>query len=434
MAATTASNDELLSVAMLAAQRDRPYLAVGLSHLVRRFGDLRPFHTMAVRRDGVMIVDPQFLRSNPAPKLGEAVVHEMMHLLRDHGTRADAIPGVNRDAWNIAADCEINDDLRKDVLGAEYCYPENFGFQPGLMAEEYYAKLMEGAKGGKGKGNQRGKAGQDSGEGDGEGDGDGPKGGVAAGGCGSGSGGNPTEGEGEAAAGAKGRSEADVARMREAVAQAILEHAARGRGTVPDGMLRWAQEAIKPPKVRWQDKLRRAVRSGVATAAGKTDYSRTRFSRRQGGLAAAAARIGRVAPLMPALVGPKPKVVFGVDTSGSMGIEELRRAVSEADGVLRALGVPLTFLACDCQCAEPKQVRTAKELAESLRGGGGTDFNPIFEAVSKVKPAPNLFIFVTDGMGPAPAAPPAGFETIWVLVGPYRTRPANWGEVVEIDE
>lgn len=258
---------------------------------------------------------------------------------------------------------------------------------------------------------------------------------AGAGRCGSGAGGEELPEEKEYAGDVPPRSEIEMDRMRADVAREIQAHAAQhGQGSVPGGFLTWADQVLSPPKVRWQDKLTRIVRAAVETVAGKTDYARDRISRRQPCYTAIARARGGFAPCMPALVGPRPEVAIGIDTSGSMGKDELTRAVSEAQGVLKALGAPVTFLACDSWSTEPKQVKTARELAALMRGGGGTDFRPVFAAVEKLRPVPHVFIFITDGQGPAPEIAPKGFETIWVLVGRYAERPCDWGQQIRIEE
>jgi len=403
------SNEERLSIAFMAAMASYPYFSVGLSGLVRRICNIPAYHTMAVTRDGVLLVDPVFLRECTAQQSGEVLVHELQHLLREHAMRSDCTPDVNREIWGIAADCEINQGLHLDRLPGDYCHPKKFDLPENLLAEEYYDRLVQQARQAQGKG-------------------------VACGQCGSGSGGDPVDGEPEGAQGAAGRSEADLARIRTAVAAAVLDHVAQqGVGDVPAGLLRWAQQRLKPPVVRWQDRLRRAIRSSVAMAAGKVDYTRVRWSRRQSAMAGIAQALEGRAPILPALCAPRPRVAFGVDTSGSMGEAELVRAVSEGEGVIRALGVAVTFLACDCALADPpRQVRTVHELVRLLRGGGGTDFHPVMAAVERLRP--DVFVFVTDGMGPVGDKPPTGVHVIWVLVGPHATPPCTWGEQIVVKE
>ena len=419
------TDGQRLSAAILAAEQRFPYFATGFSGLVRRFA---PIGTMGITATGILLVDPEFLLAITAPQAGEVVSHELLHLLRRHLERMNAIPQVNREIAGIAVDLEINDDLKEDLLPADPCLPRKYGLKNGQMAEEYYDALLKQAQKQAGKGGQgedgEGKEGKGGGKAD-----------VARGRCGSGSGGPPVDGEPEGAAGAKPRSAADLDRIRRDVAEAIKQHAAqKGRGSVPGGLLVWAESELQPPKVRWQDQLRRAIRAGVATIAGRVDYVRTRFSRRQAAFGAVARALGGSTPLMPALCAPRPRVAFGVDTSGSMGHDELVRAVSEANGCLRAIGTPVTFLACDAAVHETMEVRTAAELANQLKGGGGTDFVPIFQAVEALRPKVDLFVFVTDGQGPAPAEAPRGFEVIWVLVGPYASAPCTWGRQICIKE
>jgi predicted metal-dependent peptidase len=130
-----------------------------------------------------------------------------------------------------------------------------------------------------------------------------------------------------------------------------------------------------------------------------------------------------------------------VDTSGSMGAEELGSALGETTGVLRACGGDITFLACDAQVHEAKQVSNPKELAKLLKGGGGTSFRPVFDYVSqRMKEKPSLIIGITDGCGDVQAeCPVPGADVIWVLCGPYAQRPifagkGSWGEFIWLDE
>lgn len=444
------TDGQLLAAAFLAAERKRPYFATGLAAIVRRFGpmaitgsDGKKHPTVAINAGNVLMMNPEFLHMHEPPVIGEIMVHEMLHVLRRHQARASAIPNINRQAWAIAVDMEINDDLDRNLLPPDGCFPEQAGLQKGLMAEEYYALLMKKAKeqgGGKGDGEgddgdgDEGE-GDEGGEGKGKGRGQGQKGGtpkVTSGRCGSGSGGEPVDGEEEAAGDAKARGQADMDRIRRDVAEAIQQAAQEGRGDMPAGFLRMIDIELKPPKVKWEQRLKRAIRANVASAAGRVDYTRGRPNRRQAAFDTAAKTMRKRAPLIPSLFAPLPSVAFGIDTSGSMGGEELQRAISEADSVLKTLRAPVTFLACDCACEEPVVVRTARELASKMKGGGGTDFRPIFKAVEDLRPRPNVFIFITDGMGPAPDVQPAGFETIWVIVGPYQKAPCQWGTQIHV--
>ena len=109
------TDGQRLSAAIIAAEQRFPYFATGFSGLVRRFV---PVGTMAITATGILLVDPEFLLAITAPQAGEVVAHELLHLLRRHLERMNAIPQVNREIAGVATDCEINDDLKEDLLPA----------------------------------------------------------------------------------------------------------------------------------------------------------------------------------------------------------------------------------------------------------------------------------------------------------------------------
>src|SRR6202021_1342615 len=113
----------------------------------------------------------------------------------------------------------------------------------------------------------------------------------------------------------------------------------RGAGTVPAGLLRWA-EAVLSPKVDERKMLAAELRRAVAEVSGAVDYSYRRPSRR-GGVARHV--------VLPALRRPVPDVAVVCDTSGSMTEDLLAAALAEVEGLLRALGMArqVRVLACD---------------------------------------------------------------------------------------
>jgi predicted metal-dependent peptidase len=409
----------------------------------------------------VLLWCPTFVDRVTVEQLAAVLVHEVGHVLRDHSGRCKML-SANPKLWNIAGDAEINDDLRDDwdLPDEGGVQPEKLGLKPGLTAEEYYANLRQEME------KQAGDEGDESGEGDGSGeDGDGggsedgqetksgsgkgkgqggkkkSKGGTgtneedkpsgpAKGWCGSGAGralpGEPSESE-EA-----GKSQSDLERLRNEVAEAIKREASQGRGTVPAGWQRWAEEWLQPAKIPWRQKLARIVRGAVAFKSGAVDLTYRKRSRRQAGVG-----YGPGAPILPAYHAPVPKVECWLDTSGSMGGDEVKRGLSEINGVLKATGAEVVFGACDAAVHSRGAVRRWQDLVPMVKGGGGTDFRPIFEEVSKPSrrfQRPDVLIFCTDGCGPAPEHPPVGMVVIWVLIGKYKKTPATWGEVIEVEE
>jgi predicted metal-dependent peptidase len=104
----------------------------------------------------------------------------------------------------------------------------------------------------------------------------------------------------------------------------IVEYA-KSQGTVPDEIVRWAKQKLKP-QVDWRRELRAAVQGALAWTMGLEDYTYTRPNRRQSALPQV---------VLPSLRKPLPRVAVVVDTSGSMGEGELAQALAEIGAVLR---------------------------------------------------------------------------------------------------
>lgn len=370
----SAAEGEAFRLARLVAAEWQPYLMHALFAA----------SPVALEGLGTFMVDAAWrLYMDPARLIGAArwetphaagvLLHEVGHLLRDHAGRAGQLPSpVHRLAWNLAGDAEINDDLlaAKVPLPGRPVTPQALGCQDGELAETYYAVLAALP--------------------------DLPDDGGT--GCGSGSGYPAAPGElpagvdaGQGAGGPLDAAEADLVRRR--VAQAVKDAmGGAGRGSVPAGMDRWASGVLAPPVIGWGRLLRSAIRRGLADKAGRIDYTYRRPSRRQ--------VPGIVRPAMRA---PRLRASVVVDTSGSMGQDDLDAAMSEIGGVLRSSGVDrdgLRLVCCDAAAARSVTVRSLGGVR--LVGGGGTDMRVGIAAAEADRPAPDVVIVLTDGETPWP--------------------------------
>jgi len=98
---------------------------------------------------------------------------------------------------------------------------------------------------------------------------------------------------------------------------------------------------------------------------------------------------------MPSLYAPLPEVAIVVDTSGSMGDEDLTRAVSEVAGVLKAAGRSATLYSVDAAASAPIKIKSVADVR--LMGGGGTDMRVGIRAAFAAKHKPTTVIVITDG-------------------------------------
>lgn len=457
------------------ATRKAPYFRSLLYKFVTRehLSPTPEFYTLGAAQNMIALWCPHFILGKlpaswfPPGKAPQAVtpeqmaglwLHEVGHVLNKHGKRRGAREPKR---WNHAGDLSINPAVKE--MGAELpeggLWPADFGFPEHETADVYYSLLEkrdqggagggsqgagqgqqpgQGAPGqgggqpgqqpggGRGRGRGKGQPSQDPGQGDGEGDGDGAPH-PGRGWCGS-CAGRPIPGEPEADD-PEGRGEGELDRAVKDALQAVKDAAQRGKGNVPLGLVRLADEQLRPPKVPWRQKLGAAVRSAASWAAGAVNHRYDAPSRRQAGVGYGPGR-----PVLARLRRPVPRVAVAVDTSGSMGKDELTRAVSETEGILKALGAQVDLCVCDAEVHGLTKVRTTAEVLKGLKGGGGTFFQPVFDALDKLSPRPEVVVFLTDGGCFDKPRQPAGMRVIWVLVGAHREVPVTWGDIIEVDE
>ena len=388
-----------LAGARLWAAARFPYLASGIfgTQVVAAPGS----ETVAVDENWRLHADPAVAAGWSPAELGSVLVHHVCHLLRAHADRARALGIRPQDGpgWTRAADAEINDDLIPAglELPGEPVLPGHLGADPGGLAEQYFRAAAEGGP----------EWDVDCGSGaDGcPRPGDGPPGGP----------GGPDEG---AAAGLPGW-QGDL--LRRLVASECIRYG-REAGTVPAGLLRWAQETLTPT-VNWRTLLAAELRRAIADRAGAADYSYRRPSRR-------AAAAGNV--VLPALRRPVPEVAVVCDTSGSMTDDLLAMALAEVEGLLRSLGLSrqVRVLACDAAAAPAQRVSSSRQV--ELVGGGGTDMGAGITAAYALRPRPAITVVLTDGYTPWPDRAPKGMRVVVALLGDSSPDAPAWARAVRV--
>jgi len=443
-----------LAAGRLIAARKQPYFRTALTGLIPYCAP--GIGTFGVTEGMVMYYDPAKLDEWTVEQLAGVLAHEIQHPLLDHAGRQRAI-NADHKMFNVAGDMAINPGVLDagHTLPGEPCMPSTIGMADGLAAEEYYSELInqqeqeqsQGSSGDEGDGSgDSDEQGENGGPGcDPGGDSGGPDsqaisddgnasecnvetppGDPASGDC-VGAAGNPRDFE--AAIDAEmGRSNREIEQTRRATAEAIKQAPATGKGSAPAGWARWADAELKPPSIPWQQKLRTLVRRASAFQAGSVQSTYTRPSRRQG-----AVGYGLGVPILAGSRTPVPVVTVIVDTSGSMGDGELATALSETSGVVNAVGGGINFIACDADVQASERVTDWRKVVDLMKGGGGTDMRPAFEAALEQRERPNIIICITDGQlyGYVPEEP-RGCSVVWVTVGEYQQKPADWGDIVEV--
>lgn len=416
------SPEGLLQAARFVIHRTAPHFAPLL--LLCLFVPDATIETAAMNARGVCRYNPAFIaKCANLKQVAGVVLHEVLHLFLKHcHNRGDRDPLT----WNLAADMVVNGVVQdcglELVPGA--ITAEGYKWPRGETVFSYYDRLSALPKP---PPPPQGGGAQSKNKGTGQGQGPAPGPGVQQGNCG----GCATHAEDPHAppdpSQPAGASPAAIDRAVKASIEALRSAKVCGAGAAT--LKRIAEIADEAPQVPWRKRLRYVAANAVQKRPGAEHLDRRTINRRMVGLG--------VGPGRPIIAGRKdlvPRVLVAIDTSGSMGPDDLRRALRELGGILKALGAEVEVVPCDSIVHGARKVRRLEDAAEFLKGGGGTDFRPVFEYAERARPRPDLIVFATDGCGPAPEQPPPGIATIWLLTASVYRAPVKWGTTINVDD
>ena len=311
--------------------------------------------------------------------------HEVLHVVYDHIDRRG-----NRDPqiWNIANDYTVNADLKRHKVGqfittVPCLYEQKYD---GKTSEEIYDDLMKNV--------QKIDIDQlldqmiddhmdgDESEGDGEGDGD--------------------------KQGKRPKISAEEReRIRQEVKQAIIAAAQSAEaGTLPKGVERLVKQATNPV-MPWRELLQTNLTSAI-----RNDYSWMRPSRRGWHMDA----------VMPGMTpGEEIDVTIAIDMSGSISDHQAQQFLGEISGMMSAFdGYKVHVFCFDTEIYNPadytsENMDTIDEYEP--KGGGGTDFDAIFDYLKREAIEPKRLIVFTDGY-PCGSWGDANYcDTTWIIHG-----------------
>lgn len=319
------------------------------------------------------------------PKEVEFLVgHEVLHVVYDHiGRRGNRDPQI----FNIANDYAVNADLKRHKVGefirtVPCLYEVKYD---GKSSEEIYDDLMQNVQ----------KINIDDlvdqmiddhldGEGDGEAD-----------------------GEGNNKSKRPKMSPEDRERMRQEVKQAIL-NAAQGAdaGTIPKGVERLIKQTTNPV-MPWRELIQTNLTSAI-----RTDFSFMRPNRRGWHMDA----------IMPGMTpGEEIDVVVSLDMSGSISNDQGQAFLSEIAGMMAAFdGYKVHVFCFDTDVYNPADYTSDNlDSIENYQpaGGGGTNFDVIFEYLKRECIEPKRLIVFTDGYPCGSWGDPNYCDTTWIIHG-----------------
>lgn len=328
----------------------------------------------------------EFVNKMPLKQVEFLVGHEVLHAVYDHmGRRLSRDPKI----WNIADDYCVNSDLIDQRIGEKITvcgmlYDPKY---KGMSAEEVYDDLIQNAD--KIDINKLAQQVLDQhldGEGDGEGD-DGDQDGN----------GRPR------------LSKAERDAIRDEVREAVLQAAqAVGAGNLPGGVKRMIKD-LTEPQISWKELLEQQIQSTI-----KNDYTFARPGRKSWHMDA----------ILPASKpGETIDIFIGIDTSGSIGPEELKIFFSEIKGIMDSYTeYKIKVVGWDTEIGGVGEF-TSENLEDITtfdpQGGGGTDPHCVWEYLIENGIEPKKLIMFTDYcfFGWRPQDVENYCDTVWIIKG-----------------
>jgi len=128
------------------------------------------------------------------------------------------------------------------------------------------------------------------------------------------------------------------------------------------------------------------------------------------------------------------EAAVAVDTSGSISNEELREFLNELRGILSTFrSFRVRLFACDADIhtdAVATSLSDFDSFKVKIKGSGGTDFRPVFEALENENI--QVLVYLTDGDGDYPETAPGAYDAIWVISAEGDEKRPPFGRVLKM--
>ena len=185
------------------------------------------------------------------------------------------------------------------------------------------------------------------------------------------------------------------------------------QGDLPKGIERFV-ESKSEAQISWRDELYRYV-----NAHAKSDYRMFPPSKKHlyRGIA------------LPSIYGEELKIVVAIDTSASIDDELLKVFLAELYEIMQLFThYIIELIECDASIQNIQRLTPMESLEPTLKGGGGTNFIPVFDYVENMNEDFKFLIYFTDGKGSFPKYEPL-IDVLWVMSESYDV---PFGEVLEL--
>lgn len=396
------TTEEKLAKARIQLQKKSPFFAYLLLHSEMEEDTKMGIPTMGVNAKGKMFYNKEFVDKLSDPELEAVLCHEVLHVALEHLYRSGKMEH-RQDIGNIAADLVVNDILvesnfqlpktpliprnhkistpqftveKIDEKGMEEIYDEIYGQIP----KQPPCQTCNGT-GQDGNGNPCPDC-QNNGSG------------------------NGPETLDRHMISDKGKDSQERRNNQKKWKKLIINAGqyAKMRGELPAGIERRLGEMFES-KLNWKQLLNHYITKQIPY-----DYTYSRPSNKS-------LPVGCYLPSIRK--DQKLEIIVAIDTSGSIGQDELSMFLGEMIGIARTYPtVDMRIIDCDCDIQSDIQVRNgniSKIKAITPMGGGGTSHVPVYEHVQENYPNTKILINFTDGYTAFPERTKYRWDSIWVL-------------------
>jgi predicted metal-dependent peptidase len=364
------TSEQLLTKAKSQLTMKHPYfgmLASRLKHEPKE--ELSGYASNGVR----FLFNPAFMERRSVEEVMFILTNCVMHHVLSHQQRRLGRKGT---LWQLATDYAINNLLHKNGV----LIPQGANFNEefeGMYAEEIYEALKESFYG------------DIDGAFDDE---DVPKKPDIPGGAEDDSGAFSNTGEIEDELDAQTESEWQYA-------ASVAQEVAQRKSAMPSGMDRLGKK-VKASDVDWRYELYNAVNRHMRNNYAFMPPNKKHIYR---GIA------------LPSLASDTLSLCVAVDTSGSINDELLGAFMEEFKTIMTNFpSVKVELIIADARVHGHYTFQGGEKMVFPLKGGGGTDYRPVFDYIEAELPMTTMLLYFTDGDGWYPRIPPA-YEVLWAL-------------------
>lgn len=180
----------------------------------------------------------------------------------------------------------------------------------------------------------------------------------------------------------------EIQRIKDSIREALISVSQNvGISNVPGGVRRLLGDLLEP-KMDWRQLLTAFVEAQVSS-----DYTYMRLGRRSFSSDCAIFPSKKKQPVV--------EIDIALDMSGSIGEVEVREFFTEIHGIMSQYEAYRISIMCFDTCGYNYQTFTQDDgddiFEYELKGGGGTDFNGIFDYLKELEVVPKQLAVLTDG-------------------------------------